>query len=120
MTISTAPMANGASVLAPSTLAAMVNKKMNVPISSTAYLRPAAGGPTPAAARGTSGGGADFGIKVINANVGPQPGPVLTATAQPPSPPAAHSTYPPAATPHPRQAGEERRCLEQDDRRGRN
>src|SRR6201747_3000550 len=43
MTIRTAPMATGANALPLSTLAAMVNRKINVPISSTAYFRPAAG-----------------------------------------------------------------------------
>src|SRR5436305_14084695 len=63
MTIRTAPMATGANALPLSTLAAMVNRKINVPISSTAYFRPAAGaagaagaGDTSAAVREASGG----------------------------------------------------------------
>src|ERR1700710_2805011 len=60
MTIRTAPMATGANALPLSTLAAMVNRKINVPISSTAYFRPAAGaagaGDTSAAGGEASGG----------------------------------------------------------------
>ncbi len=49
-------MATGANALPLSTLAAMVNRKMNVPISSTAYFRPAAGRTTSAVTEEASGG----------------------------------------------------------------
>src|SRR3978361_2227301 len=59
MTIRTAPMATGASALPLSTLAAMVNRKINVPISSTAYFRPAAGAAGAAGAGDTSAAGGE-------------------------------------------------------------
>jgi hypothetical protein len=46
MTIRAAPMASGANALPLSTLVATVKTRKNVPMSSTAYFRPAAAGTT--------------------------------------------------------------------------
>src|SRR3982074_1075673 len=100
MTIRAAPMASGASALALSTLAAMVNRKMNVPMSSTAYFRPAVGaeGTTSAAAGEASGAASVCLMMSMTVRVVPPRAPVVRANAHLRTRPAGHLTYPPAAT----------------------
>src|SRR5437763_10111463 len=101
MTIRAVPMASGAHVLALSTLAAMVNKKRNVPISSTAYFRPAAaaaGGPTSAATGKASGGASVCVMMSMTSTVVWHRAGVVRATAHLRCQPARHLAYPPAAT----------------------
>src|SRR5947209_12033752 len=100
MTIRAVPMSSGPHVLALSTLAAMVNKKRNVPISSTAYFRPAAaaGGPTSTATGEASGGASVCVMMSMTSTVVWHRARVVRATAHLRCQPARHFAYPPAAT----------------------
>jgi hypothetical protein len=76
-------MASGANALALSTLVAIVNTRKNVPMSSTAYFRPAtaAAGTTAAATGEASGGASVYVMMSMTSRVVSQRAPVVRGNA---------------------------------------